>query len=430
MISDPRVETLTSWARSGGQLTDRQAGSLAALEQAPPRAAAAPALAYAASAAYARVPNRGPRDLRAGNRMVGVLSKLGEAGARELVGMRDTVSYRNARRTIDNALSQLERQLHAPSGELEDKFTGVELGAGLRTSVTAGPYRAVLAIGEDLRRVQTTWCDGDTGRELSRRPAGVAQFSDELGAVEDIRRRLRAHVTALRGRLERAMIGGDSWAADEWSARMFRDPLRAAMARRLIWRLESDTPVLALPSADGLCDVTGKRVQINSRDRVSLWHPADEPAVQDGWRRRLEALGVQQPIEQAERQVTLAEPTSARLSFAAGQRAQQRPFRGFLRSRGWDVPYMGRWFFIGEANRQLRRDDPIAVLDVDLDCQSADEPDVIRVGDLRFRSVLGADLDSRIVAPATVSEAARDVLGALAAAPGAEAQPRNRFELR
>ena len=108
---------------------------------------------------------------------------------------------------------------------------GVELDAGLRTTVTVGPYRAVLAFGEDLRRVQTTWCEGGTGRELSRRAAGTAQFGDELGAVEDVRRRPRAHVTAFRSRLERAVISSDSWAADDWSARMFRDPLRAAMAR-------------------------------------------------------------------------------------------------------------------------------------------------------------------------------------------------------
>lgn len=78
-IGDPRVETLPSWARSGGQLTDRETASLAALEQrlrAPRRRRRS---LTSCLPAYARVPNRGSRDLRADNRMVGV-AKLGEAG--------------------------------------------------------------------------------------------------------------------------------------------------------------------------------------------------------------------------------------------------------------------------------------------------------------------------------------------------------------
>ena len=280
-----------------------------------------------------------------------------------------------------------------PSREFEDEFTGVELDAGLRTCVPVGPFRAALAVSGDLCRVRTTWCT-ETGPESSRRPAGATKFSDGLEVVEGLRRRLRAHVTALRNRLERPMIANESWTADEWTARMFRDPLRAAMARRLIWHLGRDTPVLALPGADGLRDLNGERVGINPRDRVSLWHPADQPTAQDDWRRRLKGLGVEQPIEQVDREVTLADRSAARLSFAVSK-VEQRPFRGFLRSRGWEIPYMGRWFFIGEATRQPTRDGPIAVLDVGLDWESADEAGVIRIGDLGFRSVLGAELDSR-----------------------------------
>lgn len=110
------------------------------------------------------------------------------------------------------------------------------------------------------------------------------------------------------------------------------------MARRLIWRLERDNPLLVLPGEVGLHDVHGERAAIGLHERVALWHPADEPAAQDVWSGRLATLGVEQPIEQAAREVTLADPHSAQVSFAVGDRVQQRPFRGFLRSRGWDVP--------------------------------------------------------------------------------------------
>ena len=196
---------------------------------------------------------------------------------------------------------------------------------------------------------------------------------------------------------------------------MFRDPLRAAMSRRLIWRLEGDCRVLVLPEKAGVTNVRGERVRLGSSDLVVLWHPADEPTAQAGWRQRLAVLGPEQPIDQVEREVTLADPCSPRLSFAVSERVEQRRFRGFLRSRGWEVPYMGRWSFVGEATRELSRHGPAAVLNVDLDWER-EELDVVVIGALRFRSVLDVELDARALPPAIVSEAARDVLGALVAA--------------
>ena len=416
MVRDPRVETLTSWARADGQLSGREVASLAALEDTLPFPATAPALQYVASAAYARVPGRGPRDIAAGNRIVRVLAHLGEAGARELLVLRDTVAYRHARRTIASALTEFEKLAAIPTGELEDEFAGVELDADLRACVPVGPHHAILG------SVSPATCggcrrSGATRPGANRRGGPPAARSSARTSTPSrmCRRRLRAHVTALRHRLERAMIAGESWTAEEWSARMFGDPLRAAMARLLIWRLECDSPVLVLPGEAGLQDVHGERVAIGLHERVALWHPADKPAAQDVWNRRLATLGVEQPIEQAAREVTLADPRSAQLSFAVGERVEQRPFRGFLRSRGWEVPYMGRWFFIGEATREVTRHGPIAVLEVDL-ASDREELRVVVTGTLGFRSVLGAPLDARALPPAIVSEAARDVLGAAARA--------------
>ena len=193
MVRDPRVETLTSWARSEGKLSDRAAIALAALQESLPSPATAPALAYVVSAAYARVPGCGPRDLRAGNRLVRVLAQLGDAGAQELLGMQETVTYRHARHAISSALAELEKRSGVPDPELEDEFAGVELDIDLRTSVPVGPYAAGLGVTSDLRRVQTTWRD-DAGRESSRRPPRTCEFPHDLDVVEDVRRRLRAHV--------------------------------------------------------------------------------------------------------------------------------------------------------------------------------------------------------------------------------------------
>ena len=77
---------------------------------------------------------------------------------------------------------------------------------------------------------------------------------------------------------------------------------------------------------------------------------------------------------------------------------------------------MGRWFFIPEATLEVTRHGPIAVLEVDLDNRPGDNEDVLVVGNLGFRSIFDVDLDARELPRTMVSEAARDVLGAVSAA--------------
>jgi hypothetical protein len=191
---------------------------------------------------------------------------------------------------------------------------------------------------------------------------------------------------------------------------MFADPLRAAMARRLIWRIE-ETSALVLPGDDGLRDVTGKRVRLPSLTSLSIWHPADSP-IEEGllWQKRLADLEIDQPIDQAAREVTAADPESPTLRIGAGTRVTQRQFRGFLMNRGWHVPYLGSWFDVPEATFELLAGGPLAVL---LLAADGDQDEVI-VGELCFRSALDEDLDARLLPPALVSDAARDVLGAVA----------------
>lgn len=113
--------------------------------------------------------------------------------------------------------------------------------------------------------------------------------------------------------------------------------------------------------------------------------------------------------------MSLADRSRARLLFAVSERVKQRAFRGFLRNRRWNVPYMGHWFCIDEATGEVERGGPIAVLEVDLAWDAAEPADVVVLGDLHFRSESGSEVDARCVFPRVVSEAARDVHGAVAA---------------
>lgn len=123
-------------------------------------------------------------------------------------------------------------------------------------------------------------------------------------------------------------------------------------------------------------------------------------------------LGIQQPIAQASREVFLADPEASNLDrFVAGRRVRQTPFRGFLRGRGWEIRYIGRWFDVPEATRQMTRQGPVALLEYGLDPIIGEKALILR--SLRFVSVLGAGLDARTLPRAIVSEATRDVIGAV-----------------
>ena len=409
-LSDPHVEALVRWAQLADvPVDDRSDAAIAAMIELPPRADAAPALALAATAAYARVPGRGPRDLQSGHRIVRLLCLLGEPGARELVRLRERIRYQHARKAVDAALARLARELRIPLGELEDAFGGPQLDSDLALLLPAGPFRARIHISDDLRRVRTAW-QTQSGAPRRSRPARAAEYGEQLAHIQAERRRLQSHLSDLRGRLEDAMISGRSWSADQWAARMFADPLRSALARRLVWRFDTaDTSVLALPTANGVEDVAGRAVRVQPDANVELWHPAESPLAQGPWQQRGAEIGLDQPVDQIQREVTIAD--ARRLKVANGVVVNQRSFRGFLMRRGWHVPYLGPWFTVPEARRELMRGGPEAVLHLDL----ADDGRKVIVRELAFRSVHGRQLDARKLSRALVSEAARDVLGAVKA---------------
>lgn len=409
---DPRVEALVDWAqRSSEPLDETGSAGLAALEDSPPRPRAASALAFVAAAAYARVPTIGPRDLQTGHRIVGLLGELGEAGVPELVRLRERIRYVYARRRISKVLGERTRELGRTAEELEDLFDGPSLDGELAMRIGVGSCVARLHVSGDLRRVTTSWV-GTRGRPVHGRPAQTSAYPRELEHVASERVRLRSHLGDLRNRLERAMTTGRSWSLESWTERMFAEPLRATMARRLIWRVE-EMGSLAMPEADGLRDADGHPVRLPASTNLSIWHPADSAIEQRlRWQKRLATLAIVQPIDQAGREVTAADPESPILRAGTGALVRQRRLRGYLTSRGWHVPYLGRWFEVPEATFELQPGGPVAVLDLTVDDE---EKDMVAVGELHFRSVQDEPLDARLLPPALVSDAARDVLGAVAA---------------
>jgi hypothetical protein len=129
-----------------------------------------------------------------------------------------------------------------------------------------------------------------------------------------------------------------------------------------------------------------------------------------GVARELARLGVTQPVEQAARDV-VDDARFDGLCEEIGWLDQSR-MRAFLRGRGWHVPWLGRFFQVPEARRELFAGGPSAVLG--LEWREEDgrvTPTWLAFETVTEDAILVGDL------PATwLSEIGRDVLGAAAAA--------------
>jgi len=99
------------------------------------------------------------------DRASAAIEALGDAlprapGARELVRLRDRVHYNRPGIVIGRTLAGLERELGIPLGELEDAFGGPALEVDLTLRLSVGPFEALVTVGDDLRRVRTSWIGG------------------------------------------------------------------------------------------------------------------------------------------------------------------------------------------------------------------------------------------------------------------------------
>ena len=236
---------------------------------------------------------------------------------------------------------------------------------------------AVLAPSPDMRRVRTSWL-GTDGRPRASRPAAAAKASaGERARLERERRRLQAELTGLRAELELELLRAEPMTVEQWVARWFSDPLRAAAARRMIWCFDE---VPALPTPDGVRDVEGEPVQLAAVEFVALWHPAEWTSeLVSAWQERLGALGIVQPVEQAAREV-VGVGRFFGLCDEIGWLDQTR-MRAFLHGRGWKVPWLGRFDYVPYAHTPAvpRRTDRAALARL----QRARRPRQPGDGDLR-----------------------------------------------
>lgn len=307
------------------------------------------ALGAAAFRAYTKVPEIGPRSVKAANACVWALGVMpSPEAATELQRLSITVRYGPAARLIDEAiLRAAERAGLTPDdlGDLAVPHLGLEDG---RIRHPIGDVTAQIVI-VNAHEVATTWfAAGGAARPAP--PAALKRtHAAELRALARRTEEVRQQLSVQRQRTERLLSSRRSWPLDRFRDRWLEHPLLSVFARRLIWLVEDAAG--ARPGAwlgGRLVDCDDRPLDPAADARVRPWHPlAAEPAAVPAWRGWFERHGVTQPFKQAHREIyLLTEAERATTNFSnrfADHLLRQHQLRALCLERGWTYRLQGSW---------------------------------------------------------------------------------------
>ncbi|MFG2330402.1 DUF4132 domain-containing protein [Streptomyces sp. NPDC048604] len=304
----------------------------------PPDPAAVRALGRLVEVSLRKVPGIGPHSPKVANAAVFALARVGhEAALAELARLSTKVTYKGTLKQLTAALDAKAAELGVGRAEIEElavpAYGLTEVGRG---AVRLGEARGLIEVQGTKARL--TWTNAK-GRQVATVPAEVrrdhAEALKELKAsVKDAEKMLAAQ----SDRLDRQFLARRSWNFWTWRERLFDHPLVGTLARRLVWAVGGETPVLF--DGTDLRTLEGDPVCVGRTATITLWHPVGRPAEEiAACRERLERLGVTQPFKQAHREVyplTDAERATATYSNRfAGHILRQYQLNALAAQRGW-----------------------------------------------------------------------------------------------
>jgi hypothetical protein len=374
------------------------------------------ALGRFADRCFRKVRNVGARSVSLGNAALWALSQMADEprAAAELFRLRERIKYASTRKGIDARLGDLAQRTGRTVTDLEDlSLPDLGLSEGGVATRRIGGARVNLTVA--AHAIQVQWFNSD-GKLVKSVPAEVR--NDHAAALADLRRRVKDIEEARASqalRLEQSWIEARDWSFADWSERYLRHPLRGTIVQALIWRVGSWTLMVA---GDRLVDLKGRTPEIEADARVRLWHPLDTmPEEVLAWRRRIQEVGVTQPIKQAHREIYVLTDAERQTGVYSNRFAahilRQHQFRALCQARGWRYDLMGAWDGYNTPIRPL----PMHGLSVEYQVEVLDDggtsasgvalhltTDQVRFVDERDQSV---ELDQ--VPPIVFSEALRDV---------------------
>ena len=304
----------------------------------PPDPAAVRALGRLVEVSLRKVPGIGPHSPKVANAAVLALARIDhEAALGELARLSAKVTYKGTLKQLTAALDAKAAELGVGRAEIEELAVPAYGLTGVgRREIRLGDAHGLLEVHGAKARL--TWTNAK-GKQVATVPAEVrrdhADALKELKAsVKDIERMLGAQSE----RLDRQFLARRSWDFRTWRERVLDHPLVGALARRLIWAVGGETPVLF--DGTDLRTLQGDPVCVGPAATVTLWHPVGRPAEEVlACRERLERQGVTQPFKQAHREVyplTDAERATAVYSNRfAGHVLRQYQLNALAVQRGW-----------------------------------------------------------------------------------------------
>ncbi|MGW0118118.1 DUF4132 domain-containing protein [Streptomyces sp. NPDC003327] len=300
----------------------------------PPDPAAVRALGALVETSLRKVPGIGPHSPKVANAAVLALARTDhEAALGELARLSAKVTHKG---TLKQLLAALDARA-AARGLGREEIEELAVPAHGLTSVGRRDLRLGDAHGlleVHGTKVRIVWTNAE-GRQVATAPAEVRR--DHAEALKEIKasaKDIEKALSAQSDRLDRQFLGRRTWTYATWRTRLHDHPLVGTLARRLIWLVESETPMLDGRTLDG------DPVCVRPDARITLWHPLGRPEEEvAAWRERLDELGVTQPFKQAHREtypLTDAERATADHSHRfAGHVLRQHQLNTLAARRGW-----------------------------------------------------------------------------------------------
>ncbi|MEU8528183.1 MULTISPECIES: DUF4132 domain-containing protein [Streptomyces] len=300
--------------------------------------AAVRALGRLVEVSLRKVPGIGPHSPKVANAAVLALARTDdEAALGELARLSAKVTFKGTLKQLTAALDAKAAERGVGRAEIEElavpAFGLTDVG---RREVRLGDAHGLLEVQGTKARL--TWTNAK-GRQVATVPAEVRR--DHADALKELKASLKdieKMLTAQSDRLDRQFLARRSWNFWTWRERILDHPLVGTLARRLIWAVGGETPVLF--DGTDLRTLRGDPVCPTRTATVTLWHPVGRPAEEiSACRDRLEQLGVTQPFKQAHREVyplTDAERATATYSNRfAGHVLRQYQLNALAVQRGW-----------------------------------------------------------------------------------------------
>ncbi|GAA2696416.1 MULTISPECIES: DUF4132 domain-containing protein [Actinosynnema] len=269
-----------------------------------------------------------------------VLARIGSGVA--LVHLDDVarrVKHKGVRNKAQERLAEVATSLGLTADQLSDRLVpDFDLSPDGTLVLDYGPRRFTVGFDEQLKPHVV----GGDGKRLKSLPKPGARDDAELAPAAHqrfaaLKKDVRTAATAQIARLEKAMLAGRSWSAEEFTTLFAGHPLVWHLARRLVWITEAGL-AFRLAEDRTLGDVDENPVELGADERVALAHPMRLGDDLEAWAELLADYEVLQPFPQLGRPVhrlTAEEARAFRLSRFEGLAVPYGKVFGLL-NKGWD----------------------------------------------------------------------------------------------